>query len=303
MRRRLSALLVAVVIVCGVLGQMATGLKVVGIVNPFTLCGGEAVTTNSFEHSDCKSRTEHTLSVVCAAQPCLKENTAPPLPIGYLDLVRLYVDVNKEIYRPARCQRDRGKPAPSLSLQIISNPLCQGGIVVKKGENSGSKTSLNDRIIPSICVDSFNSYAQFSGFVSSYRTNLIYLDFKPASRRLIGDCIGILHGFSRLASVGERFASGQQGASNIDERPYSDASSDDAYYYHPHGPDRHVPLSVQILLGLIGFASGCALFFKAFRQQTARSTDADGLLVMLGFALIMGGALSVATGVVYPSVG
>lgn len=98
-------------------------------------------------------------------------------------------------------------------------------------------------------------------------------------------------------------AAGDQSFPHVEESPDRHASGDDAYYYHPHGPERHIPLSIQILLGCISFVGGAALFHKAFSQQTARSTDTDALGVPLGFLLMVSGALAVATGIVYPSMG
>jgi len=108
------------------------------------------------------------------------------------------------------------------------------------------------------------------------------------------------HRFGGISRVLQGLASGRQGAAYIPKGPESEQRSDRAYYEHSKRPERHIPLGVQILFGLVSLASGALLFHKAFREQGAFTSLANSSLVPLSFLLIVGGALAVALGIAAP---
>jgi hypothetical protein len=116
-------------------------------------------------------------------------------------------------------------------------------------------------------------------------------NLKPRSLRLKSDIIGFDHSFGGLLRFASHFDGHFEGSTNKPQSPKGEPGSDRAYYEHPKSPERHIPLGIQILLGCVSIAGGAALFFKAFRQQDAFSTEADSLLVPLSFFLIVIGAL------------
>ena len=148
-------------------------------------------------------------------------------------------------------------------------------------------------------VDIFVKFVVANNAVLYFERNVPLYRY-PWTLRGLSKLVLADHCCGRFAGVFKRLSGSYQSAAHIPESPESEAGSYRAYYENSERPERHIPLGLQVALGVISFTSGLFLFYLAFVSVTPRHGTAESIYAPFGVILIFSGALAIAFAIASP---